>query len=238
MVINEQSVFPYTQDLIVESQHFTCEQAFSILTPYLTPERKTKMDAVVTGRSYQVATVLEDVDDFGNRNAVMRTAEGLGLQELHLIRGGQMKRGSRVSQGAEKWLDLHRWQKTSDCLSFLKKRGRKIYASTLNARSKPLYDLDLSVPCAFVLGNEKEGVSESLQKAADECFMIPMQGFVQSFNISVAGAITLAYASRQSLSLLTPEQQQRLKLEFCLRHINQAESLLLQAEGCGIAGSE
>ncbi len=77
------------------------------------------------------------------------------------------------------------------------RQGFKIYASALTDNSKNLYDLDLSKKCAIVLGNEHRGVSEEAAVKADEIFLIPMFGMVQSLNVSVAGAVILYEALRQ-----------------------------------------
>ena len=86
-----------------------------------------------------------------------------------------------------------------NAISDFHSRGFKIYASALNDNSKNLFDLDLSGKVAIVLGNEHRGVSEEAAELADETFMIPMHGMVQSLNVSVAAAVILYEALRQRM---------------------------------------
>ena len=63
--------------------------------------------------------------------------------------------------------------------------------------SKGIYDLDFTGSTAIVLGNENRGISEEAAKFADERFVIPMYGMVQSLNVSVSAAIIIYEALRQ-----------------------------------------
>ena len=73
-------------------------------------------------------------------------------------------------------------------------RGFAVYATHLGEGSATLGELSFAAPVALVFGNEHAGVSEEAQRLADACFAIPMRGFSQSFNVSVAAAICLARA--------------------------------------------
>ena len=72
-----------------------------------------------------------------------------------------------------------------------------IYASHLDISAIPLHEIDLTRPIALVFGNEHYGVSDKAARLADETFIIPMMGMVQSLNVSVAAAVTLYDALRQ-----------------------------------------
>ena len=67
----------------------------------------------------------------------------------------------------------------------------------MSAKAKDPAKIDLTQPVAIVLGNEHDGVSKEMLKAADANVLLPMVGFVQSFNISVAAALLLYEAYRQ-----------------------------------------
>ncbi len=118
---------------------------------------------------------------------------------MHLIDppGAKFKAAKRVSKGAEKWLDVHLHNSPSNSLSELRKDGFKVYATDLNT-DKTIDDLDFSKPIAIVLGNENEGTSKEMIDAVDGTFRIPMFGFSQSFNISVAAAL-IFYHARQKI---------------------------------------
>jgi tRNA (guanosine-2'-O-)-methyltransferase len=189
----------------------------------LTAERRQKIDRVVAGRNFDTAVVLEGIYDRGNISAVMRTAEGLGFANIHVIETQEkFKEANRVAQGADKWVETTKWKQSSECIKALKAQGYKICVTTLEA-SKPLSEIDFSGKTALVLGNEKDGASPEMIAAADERMIIPMPGFVQSFNISVAGALCLYHIlqdrthRRGSNADLTPEQQDILKAYYYLR---------------------
>jgi len=79
----------------------------------------------------------------------------------------------------------------------LRKEGFKIYVSQISNDAKEIYDLDYTAKVAIVLGNEHRGISEEAAKLADERFLIPMYGMVQSLNVSVSAAIIIYEALRQ-----------------------------------------
>ena len=135
----------------------------------------------------------------------MRTAEGLGLQEIHVVAGESYKPHRKVCQGCDKWLDIHQHRTPEAAAAALRGRGYALYAAALTPDAVPIDALDFSARIALVLGNEHEGISEELQALCDGTFVIPMRGFVQSFNVSVAAAITLYHATRARGAALGPD---------------------------------
>ena len=200
--------------------------------PLLTAERRQKIDRVVGGRNFESAVVLESIYDRGNISAVMRTAEGLGFANFHVIETHEkFKESQRVTQGADKWVEVKKWKSTGDCVKSLKDQGYRICVTTLEA-SKPLSEIDFSGKTALVLGNEKEGASAEMVAAADERIIIPMPGFVQSFNISVAGALCLYHIFRDRTERrgrnadLTQTEQEILKAVYYMRTQDSAVDFL------------
>lgn len=198
------------------------------LKNHVTPERWGRIQSVVDHRRPQTAVVLEDIYDRGNTSAVMRSAEAFGLYQLHLIElSEKFKESKRVTQGAHKWLDRQKWKSTSSCIQDLKTKGYKIYVTHLDTQAKPLGEVDMSQPFAICFGNEKEGASPELLELADERVYIPMQGFVQSFNISVAAALCFyhiqLYAKKHTLS---NEERLRLQALYLTRSIDNWEKYL------------
>jgi tRNA (guanosine-2'-O-)-methyltransferase len=93
--------------------------------------------------------------------------------------------------------------------------------------------MDFSRPTAIVFGNEKDGISQEMIREADHTVIIPMHGFVQSFNISVAAAIALYHIFRareatlgEGRGDLTGEQKEILRAEFSLRSSKNPDRLL------------
>jgi tRNA (guanosine-2'-O-)-methyltransferase len=169
---------------------------------FLLPERRARIDEVVAERTRSLTIVMEAFADAQNVNAVLRTAESFGIQEVHVV-DGPMKawdRNKKISQNADKWLDVVRWTTTEECLAHLKARGFLVYATHLGEGSRDLAELSFAAPVALVFGNEHRGVSPAALAVADLAYAIPMRGFSQSLNVSVAAAVSLyqAVARRQA----------------------------------------
>jgi tRNA (guanosine-2'-O-)-methyltransferase len=163
---------------------------------FLEPERKARIDAVVANRTRTLTVVMEAFCDPQNVNAVLRTCEAFGVQELHAIEGPMKPydRNKKISQNADKWLDVRRWSSTGECLASLKSEGFAIYVTHLGEGTRPLDALPFAGKVALVFGNEHRGVSDEAVALADAAYAIPMRGFVQSLNVSVAAAISIAKA--------------------------------------------
>lgn len=226
-------MFPYNAEIEIDKGF--CVSYQDVLTyvwPLLTEERRQKISAVASRRNFTISVVLENIYDRGNASAVMRSQEAFGFGCVEVIEGGErFKNANRVSSGAEKWLRQRRWSNTKDCLTQLKSEGYQICVTSLQS-SKPIGEVDWTRPTALVLGNEKDGVSEEMFSHADERIIIPMVGFVQSLNISVAGAVSLyhifhALNSRQGCSAtVTPEQVEILKAHYALKTLDSAAQVL------------
>jgi len=163
---------------------------------FLVPERKARIDRVVAHRTRTLAVVMEALCDPQNVNAVLRTCEAFGIQDVHVVEG-LMKpydRNKKVSQNADKWLDLHRWRDTRACLEHLRAEGFQVYATHLDPGARPLSELSFAGKVALVFGNEHRGVSHQALALCHARYAIPMLGFVQSLNVSVAAAISIAAA--------------------------------------------
>ncbi|MGA8891164.1 MAG: RNA methyltransferase [Anaeromyxobacteraceae bacterium] len=166
------------------------------MSDYLLPERKARIDEVVARRTRTLVVVMEAFCDPQNVNAVLRTCDAFGVQEVHVVEGPMkaFDRNKKISQNADKWLDVTRWTSTRACLEALKARGFAVHVTWLGEGTVGLADLDFSGPVALVFGNESRGVSDEALALADARYVIPMRGFSQSLNVSVAAAVSLARA--------------------------------------------
>ena len=200
--------------------------SFEALRSMLTPNRLGRIDHVVRHRWKGLTVVVEDIRDPHNQAAVLRTAEGLGLLNAHVIdtpdqhgRTETFDPARGVTKDADKWMGVHKHKAVAPCIDTLKEQGFAIYAGALDAKSVSLYDLDLSRPCAFVFGNEHRGISPEIRARADKLFVVPMRGFVESFNVSVAAAICLSHAVHVrekggATSDLTEAEREALREEY------------------------
>ena len=166
----------------------------------MTPEREARILHVLNRRQPDLAIVMENISDPHNVFAVMRTCEAMGVQHVYVLNTVVSKHkhfGTRSSSSAKGWLTIHEFDNTAACMSEVKAKYGKLYATHLGVESKSLYDLDLTQSVALVFGNEHAGITEECLSYCDGNFIIPQVGMVQSLNISVACAITLYEAFRQ-----------------------------------------
>ena len=182
------------------------ELAFlNYLSDYVTPHKKDLIDKVLAKRTRYITLVLENIYKPHNASAVIRTADCFGIQDVHVIENERSYAvNPYVTRGAAQWVDLHKYERSSesasaDCFRNLRQKGYKILATSPQKGSLPLRDLYPDQPLALVFGNEHEGVTNTAMEAADGLVHIPMKGFTESFNISVSAAICL-YALQEKIA--------------------------------------
>ena len=169
-----------------------------------TLKRSEKIKQVINHRQ-QGIIILEDIHDPHNAAAVLRSVDAFGFQTVHFVfekeKAYNPKRiGKQSSASANKWLTIERFASTKECYDKLKSEGYTVYATTLESQNPiNLYGTlpTLGPKIALVFGNEHAGISEYARNHADHHLYIPMQGFVQSFNISVSVALTLGEITRK-----------------------------------------
>ena len=236
---------------------FRAAEVIERLTPFMDTARCERIAAVVAARTYRVVPVLERVHDLGNVNAVLRSAEGLGYGAAHLVdlQGdaaawatalededvgvsvdgqveGGMGRARRQSQGADKWIDLRLWPDAAAACDGLRAQGYRIAATHLAADAVPIAEVDFSIPTALVFGNERDGISSDLLARADLNVVLPIDGFIQSYNISVAAALALYHVRQDRLARLgrhgdlSAEEQEALAARYYIRSVKAAAPIL------------
>ncbi|MCY4645054.1 MAG: RNA methyltransferase [Bacteriovoracales bacterium] len=185
----------------------------------LTPQRKKKLQETVSKRSKHFIGIMEHIYDQGNVHAVIRSSEGLGFYRLGRIAAEHQKHSSRTTSGADKWMEIVDFKTPSQAVHHYRSHGYRIGATAMTPKALPLEEVDFSKPTALFFGNEKDGCGpESLELSDFHC-RIPMLGFTQSFNISVAAAITFYHvrsflrASKKPY-LLTPSEQKNLTAKY------------------------
>ncbi len=194
------------------------------LEGFVTEKRKNLFRQILKDRTRHFTVVLEDIYQQHNSSAVVRSCEIFGIQDVHVIENKYMSNVSKnIAKGSQKWLSFHNYKKetnnTAACLNTLKSKGYQIIATSPHNNTSIVHDFDISKKSAFVFGVEKTGVSDEVIKNADGILKIPMVGFTESLNISVAAAIileNLTYKLRTSAVdwSLTPEEKENLYAQW------------------------
>ncbi|MCU7495550.1 MAG: RNA methyltransferase [Ignavibacteria bacterium] len=189
-----------------------------------TGARLQKIIEAVKKRQHSLRVILENIHDPHNVSAILRTCDAVGVYKVSLVYNVEKfpKINRTSSASALKWVERESLSSIQECYSSLRRQGFKIYASALTGHSISLYDIDFTEKTAIVIGNEHRGVSKEAAELADGVFQIPMQGMVQSLNVSVANAVILYEAQRQRLLKgmydrpeLNEEEIERIIDEWC-----------------------
>ncbi|MBK7843268.1 MAG: RNA methyltransferase [Bdellovibrionales bacterium] len=222
-----------SEPFLIGGAPYTAAELWQILGSRLTVERQQRILEVCRRRSQALVPVLENIYDRGNISAVMRSAEAFGFYRFQIIdvANAKFKAANRVTKGSDKWLQVEPFSDVESCVQRLKGRGYKIYATHLEA-SVSIEEIDFTQPSAVVFGNEKEGVSKQMLDLVDGRFVLPMLGFSQSFNISVAASLTFSYVhyaqkkAQGGPAFLSEREQQILAANYALRSFDNPEALL------------
>lgn len=143
--------------------------------------------------------VLDGVTDPHNLGACLRVADGAGAQAViapkdHAV--GVNATVAKVASGAAETVPYFMVTNLARTLNELKERSIWVIGTSDDA-PRTLFQTDLTVPCALVLGAEGAGMRQLTRKTCDELVSIPMRGAVESLNVSVASGICLYEAMRQ-----------------------------------------
>lgn len=206
------------------------------LQHYMTEERSIRFQEVLKFRTRHFTVAVEDVFKERNASAIVRTADCFGIQDVHIIENqNEYLISENISKGAEKWINVNIYDNTSNntgaCISELRNKGYQIIATSPHASGSGPEDFDISGRSAFFLGGEKEGLTNEVLEEADGYIRIPMYGFTESYNISVAGALMLFELTRRLHQSeinwrLTKPEQLELQLDWTIKTIASSENLI------------
>ena len=215
----------------IEALPGTVQQSLlQYLEPYLTPERNARLEEVLSKRTQHLTTVVEDTFQERNASAVVRSCDCFGIQDLHIIENEyEYKVSTRMARGALKWINIHIYNGPGDnvnrCLDTIRSQGYKLVVTSPHQRAYTPQTLPLEEKVAVYFGLEREGVSEQVMNQADYILHIPMVGFTESLNVSVAAALTMNQLGERIRANdtidwpLAPATRQTLKLWWTIRSI-------------------
>jgi len=206
------------------------------LQTFITPHRIDRFNDILNNRTRHLTVAIEDVYQPHNASAVLRSCEVFGIQDVHIIEKNYVfKNSNQVSKKAHKWLNIYKYKNHKNnslaCVKALKKEGYQIVATTPHTDSCLLQDFDITKKAAFFFGVEKEGLSDDILQNADVTLKIPMYGFTESLNISVAAAIVLQHCSTKLHQsnidwALSDIEKQSLELEWTKKSIKDVGNII------------
>ncbi len=187
----------------------------------MTPERHQRIKDLLDQRQPDLTVCMEGVHKTHNLAAVVRTADAIGVSDVHAIwKNEKMRLSGGSAAGSQNWIDVHNYDNTADAIAELKKQNMQVLVTNLSPTAVDFREIDYTKPTAIILGQEKFGASKTALELADQDIVIPMVGMVQSLNVSVACSVVLYEAQRQrqlaglyNTPRLPEERRQRILFE-------------------------
>ncbi|CFR23583.1 tRNA guanosine-2'-O-methyltransferase [Yersinia kristensenii] len=174
-------------------------------------------------RQPDLTVCLEQVHKPHNVSAIIRTADAVGIHQIHAIwPTPEMYTRLSSAAGSNSWVQVKTHSDITEAITHLKSQGMQILATHLSDKAVDFREIDYTRPTCILMGQEKTGISKEALAMADKDIIIPMIGMVQSLNVSVASALILYEAQRQrqnagmyrrTQSVLSEDEQQRLLFE-------------------------
>ena len=209
--------------IMIPTEHLP--SLYQYLTTFLTESRWSKIEQYAPASSDFILPVMEDVYQFRNAAAIVRSVEACGFHKIvALEKQNVFDPNLKVTKGADTWVEVEKMPWHLDSIREIKARGYRLVAVSPEKNATLLPDFQITEPTALLFGTEWEGVTADILEIADETLAIPMYGFTQSFNVSVAASICM-YELKQKLLhsgldyLLSEEQQLRTKIRWAERSI-------------------
>lgn len=143
--------------------------------------------------------ILDGITDVRNFGAIARTAECSGVHAVVIANHGSAQINNdaiKTSSGALYKIKVCREHHLKESIKFIKECGVQIVACIEKA-DKSIFDIDFTIPTAFIIGSEEKGISSEFIKLADCSGRIPLEGSIESLNVSVSAGVVLYETLRQ-----------------------------------------
>lgn len=205
---------------------------YAYLQQFLTAERLHKIEYHAEESSDFILPVLEDIYQFRNAAAIVRSVEACGFHKIvALEKENLFNPNLKVTKGADTWVNVERLPWSLDSLQKIKNRGYRMVAVSPEKNAISLPNFKITEPVSLIFGTEWDGITEEILEFADETLKIPMYGFTKSFNVSVAAAICM-YDMKQKLLnsnlnyKLSEEKKLELKIKWAVNSLRSGEEIL------------
>jgi tRNA (guanosine-2'-O-)-methyltransferase len=167
----------------------------------ISDRRLDRMTSVLDQRLVHVRCALEAVHHRHNVSAILRTCDSLGVHRVDLVSSERFKVSPGAARGAERWLDLKQHPDAASAIRAIQGDGYRVYVADLSDDAVEPRGIPMDRPVCLWFGAEHAGVSPEATAAADGVVMLPMRGFAQSLNVSVAAAMILGLVAERARSL-------------------------------------
>lgn len=165
----------------------------------LTPKEFSSLDSILSSANVPFLVLLDGIEDPQNLGAIIRTAEGAGVDGIILPERrtvGLSEVVSLVSAGALEYVKVARVKNLARTMDDLKNRG--VWLVGAEASGKEYWcEFDYKLPVGLVLGSEGKGLRPLIRKKCDKILSIPLLGRMTSLNVSAAASIFLYEVVRQ-----------------------------------------
>ncbi|MCX7862201.1 MAG: RNA methyltransferase [Bacteroidales bacterium] len=213
------------------------QKIISFLKEFVSEQRFSLFQEKLNERTRYASVLIENVYQSHNASAIIRTCEALGFQDVYVFeRKNNFAPNDEIALGAEKWLNIHKYQASSlsliQLIDKLKNNDYRIIATTLHHKSTSLYEFNIMKgKCIFMFGTEKEGLSDEAISLADEYIKIPVYGFTESFNVSVSVGIILSHIAQELRKncihySLSPKEKEEILIQWLVQSIPSGKKIL------------
>jgi tRNA (guanosine-2'-O-)-methyltransferase len=209
------------------------KEFFDFIKQFLTDERLDKFYNVISNRITNVQLILEDVYQSHNASAIIRTCDAMGIQYVNVIeKRNKFNPNKDICLGSDKWVDISSYNGEdglTDCVNLLKQHNFNIVATSSHVSDAHTPEtLPLDKPIALMFGVEREGLSDEAISLADNFLYIPMYGFAESLNVSVAVGISLFTITQRmrkmnNLPKLSNEEYYKILCKWTLTSLSNSE---------------
>ncbi|HKL21590.1 MAG TPA: 23S rRNA (guanosine(2251)-2'-O)-methyltransferase RlmB [Tichowtungia sp.] len=161
---------------------------------------ESELDELLDQVKNPLILILDCVQDPHNLGACLRSANGAGVDAVILPKDRAAPvtdTAIAISCGGASHTPIFRVTNLVRCMEQLKARGVWIAGTSDHQGTQDLYETDLTGPLALVMGSEAKGMRRLTQENCDYLLSIPMAGFVECLNVSVATGVCLFEIVRQ-----------------------------------------
>ncbi len=203
-----------------------------VLEPLVGDPRRERLRTVIGARLGSVSVAFDGPYDPHNGSAIVRSCEAFGVQHLHIVErpGTPFLAARSVARGSQKWIDLTCHADEGSLLAWAREARMPMVGAHPEGELTPDGLADLP-RVAIVVGNERDGIRDSVAQACTARVRVPMRGFVESLNVSVTAAILLHAATRGRAGDLDATARLRLYARGLVFSVTRATDMLRVALG-------